>query len=417
MRWVVVGVIAVCCAESPSGREAHWREDLQFLESKFSAKGYTVDMSRGVSTRGQKDFEKLYPTFTSDIAALEAEISKLSDAEIVLRLMKLVASANVAHNVVQTPIGLGFFSRLPITFTWYADGLAVMGAASGYEKALGTRVLKIGGKTPEEILAALTPYVAHENDIWVRESSTQLLRARAMLDHLGVTDSEGRVVFTLEKPGDEPFTLTVPTGDPRLTIGTTDEVLHLPTPLFRTHPRSFYWHQYLDDSGTLFIQYNVCANDPKSPFADFARAVLADADSKSVKRVVIDLRWNGGGDSRVIRPLKSGLAGRLGKLGSIYVLIGARTFSSGADNAMELRDALHAKLVGEPTGAKPSSYGEVKYVTLPNSKLKVQFTSKWFGSESKSEPQTLVPDVPAPRSLADALAGRDPALEAALAAK
>ena len=84
------------------------------------------------------------------------------------------------------------------------------------------------------------------------------------------------------------------------------------------------------------------------------------------------------------------------------------------DNAAELRAALHAKLAGEATGGKPSSYGEVKVVELPNSKLKVQFTSKFFGSHKDSEAGELTPDIVVRRSLADALAGRDPVLDAVL---
>jgi C-terminal processing protease CtpA/Prc len=98
-------------------------------------------------------------------------------------------------------------------------------------------------------------------------------------------------------------------------------------------------------------------------FSKFAAAVLADAPRRPVKRAIVDLRQNRGGDSSVINPLKSGLERRLGAVGHVYVLIGPGTFSSGTDNAMALRDSLHATLVGEPTEGKPSSYGEVKLVT------------------------------------------------------
>lgn len=79
-----------------------------------------------------------------------------------------------------------------------------------------------------------------------------------------------------------------------------------------------------------------------------------------------------------------------------------------------MRSSLHATLAGEPTGGKPSSYGEVKCVTLPNSKLVVQYTTKWFRVQNDLEPAALETDVPAPLKLTDVLHGRDPALEAAL---
>jgi hypothetical protein len=128
------------------------------------------------------------------------------------------------------------------------------------------------------------------------------------------------------------------------------------------------------------------------------------------------LRRNGGGDSHVIGPLKRGLTARRNKLGKFYVLIGPGTFSSAVDNAIELQRSLGAVFVGEPSGGKPSSYGEVKQVALPNSKLVVQYTSKWFGSHKDSEPGDLTPAIPAPRTLVDLIAERDPALTAALTA-
>jgi hypothetical protein len=57
----------------------------------------------------------------------------------------------------------------------------------------------------------------------------------------------------------------------------------------------------------------------------------------------------------------------------------------------------------------------VKQLVLPNSKLVIQYTTKFFGQKEVAA-SALQPDIPAPRTLADALAGRDPALEAAIAA-
>ena len=339
-------------ADSPAERETHWHEDLQFLLSKFAARGTAVDLKRGISSRGQKDYDKLYPHLAPDLTELEGEVTRLSDAEIVLRLMRLIAAPNVAHNGVEMPVGTGFFARLPLEFRWFSDGLAVVAASEDYATALGTHVRQIGNKTPEEVLAALSPYIPHENEGWLRFMSTGFMRPRILLEQAGATDANGEVVLTLQKPGSAPFSLTVKAQDSRVKRATLQEVLEPPVPLYRGQPGRLYWHRYLEDSATLFIQYNACANDPKLPFSEFSKAVMADADAHPVKRVVVDLRANGGGDSRIINPLLSGLEQRRNRLGPVYVLIGANTFSSGADNAEELRRSLHATLAGEPTGGQ-----------------------------------------------------------------
>ena len=135
-------------------------------------------------------------------------------------------------------------------------------------------------------------------------------------------------------------------------------------------------------------------------------------DSHPVKRVVLDLRQNVRVRLRVIEPpLKSGLGRAEGE--DILWLIGPRTFSSAQLGAIEFRKDLHATLVGEATSEKPNSYGEVRPITLPNSGLTMQYSTKFFQFVS-GDPAALEPDVRAPRSLADAFAGRDAALEAAL---
>jgi hypothetical protein len=73
-------------------------------------------------------------------------------------------------------------------------------------------------------------------------------------------------------------------------------------------------------------------------------------------------------------------------------------------------------LVGEASGGMPDGYGEVNSLTLPNSKLVVRFTTKSWGPKAGSGPNTVTPDLSVPWKLADFIAGRDPALDAAIAA-
>ena len=404
-----VAVIFAGLVQSPPDQ---WHQDLQALSTGLKAPG--IRFAGGIATRGQKDFAVLYPNFDREIQSIEADVPKLSDAEILLRVMRLIASAHVAHNRVQPPAGMGFFNRLPVNFHWFADGLAVSGATPEYGAALGARVLSIGGLKPDQLLTSLEPYVSYENDAELRQGAADLMNARGVIEHLQLVDSDSHVTLEVEKAGGEPIKFSlpfVPAGVEKTNIW---DRIPPPVPLYRSHPRVYYWHEFLADSATLFVQYNRCENDRKLPFAEFAKKVLADADSRAVKRVVVDLRWNGGGNSRVISPLISGLASRRKALGPVFVLIGPSTFSSAVDNAVELQRTLAARLVGEPSGGMPGGYGEVATLTLPNSKLVIRYTTKAFGI---SGAKTLTPDVSAPFLLAEFVAGHDPALVAAIHAQ
>jgi len=404
-----------------SSQEARWREDIDAFVRGVSAEGTTVDLERGISSRGRKDFGKLYPRekFDPAIASLKQSLPTLSDAEIVVRLMQIVASAGVAHNGIDWPKGMGFEQRIPFTFGWFADGLAVTAATRPFAKTIGLRVLRIGSMTPPELLEGVSPFISHENQVWLRLNAPVFITLHPVLEHLGLIEPDGLVSVTLARPGSEPMVVRVPLVDSKEPKIGFWEALHISKPPYVSQLRKNYWHQYLEDSQTAYIQYNACANDRALSFADFTRDVVAeDIDRHPVKRVVVDLRWNGGGDSRVISPLKKALASRPNLAGHIYVLIGPNTFSSALYDAVEWKRDLRVTLVGEPTGGKPSgSYGEVNKLTLPNSRLVVRYTSKYFGGSTDMDAPSLMPDIAAPLALGDLMAGRDPALSAVLEAK
>lgn len=398
---LAVGVLAGCVwlgAWPIADREEAWRQDLKYLETELAGH--------------QKDFAKLYPHFHVEVEGLRGEVGKLSDAEIVLRVMKMVASAKVGHNIVYLPARKLGFQPIPLMLAWYSDGLAVGAASAEYASALGTHVVRIGSMTPEQVLAAVGPYISHENDASLRDQSNRYMQMICILKSVGAADSSDQVVFTLAKPGGEPFTITVAPAAGAKRISMFDG-LKIALPLYRKQPDLNYWYEYLEDSQALYIQYNRCVNDPKLPFADFVKNVFAFADAHPVKRAVVDLRLNPGGDSRVIGPLMSGLKGRGALRSHVYVLIGPRTFSSAQMAAVDFRHELHATLVGEPTGEKLNGYGEIKVLTLPGSGLKMQYSTKFFHL-GKDDEDALEPDFKASMSLSDALAGRDPVLEAAL---
>jgi hypothetical protein len=388
--------------QSPSAtRESKWQEDLNVFASRFP--------------KSQKDFAKLYQKdkFDEEVDAIRKDAPQLSDGEITLRLIRLVASAHVGHTTVYEPLG---FHRLPLTLYWFSDGLAVTAAAQQYEKAAGARVVRIGAMTPAQLEAAVAPYISYETDAALHQSSPNYMRLAELLHLLKLDNPDGSVDVTFAKPGGDPFTLTITPVFGPLTLETAYDILHIPSPLYRKQPASYYWYEYLPDSQTLFIQYNKCENDPKLHFDDFVNRMFAVVDSMPVQRVVVDIRFNGGGNSFVLSPLERSLKDRsaLSAPRHFYTLIGRATFSSGMDAAIDLRNHLHTILVGEALGEKPNSYGEVREFKLPNSGLVVQYSTNFQRLMKDSDPPSLEPDILATRSLDDFLAGRDPALDAAI---
>ena len=110
-------------------------------------------------------------------------------------------------------------------------------------------------------------------------------------------------------------------------------------------------------------------------------------DENGYSRIVIDLRYNGGGNSEVINPLIDVLRQ---KDAEVFVLIDEGTFSSAVLNALTLKEELGAVFAGRPSGGSASHYGELKSGTLPYSAMAFSYSTKFFDN-GVSGP--LMPDI------------------------
>ncbi|MGD0138863.1 MAG: hypothetical protein ABSD28_08305 [Tepidisphaeraceae bacterium] len=400
---------ATPAANNPTTRPSRWEEDLDYFARELPVR--------------EKDFFLLMPQdkFEREVAELKRQAPQLSDPDIVFQLMRIVASMGVAH----TEVAFGSATETmalhsyPVQLQWFSDGLAVVAAASEHQEAIGNRVVRIGSKTPEQVEAAVAPYIAHENDAHLHVESPRYMMLVELMRHENIADPTGRLRLTCAKAGGEEFTLEIASegfAKAGRSLMNAADVLRIPKELCRKHPRAFYWDEYLPQIQTLYIQYNRCADAPDNPFEDFATKLFAFIDAHPVQRVVLDLRFNGGGKTQIVDPLLDGLKSRpaLSAKEHLYVLIAGRTFSAAMDTALIFRRHLNAILVGEPAGNKPNHYGQADLFTLPNTKLQVQYSTEYVHQIRDADPLFLDPDILVPYSLDDFLAGRDPVLEAAL---
>lgn len=101
--------------------------------------------------------------------------------------------------------------------------------------------------------------------------------------------------------------------------------------------------------------------------------------------------------------------------GPVCILIGPATFSSATDLAAAVKDFHLATLIGEETGGRANSFGEVYPFLLPNSRVLAGVSSAYFvrASGDTTGHGGVRPDVEIRRTSEDARAARDPVLESA----
>ena len=96
---------------------------------------------------------------------------------------------------------------------------------------------------------------------------------------------------------------------------------------------------------------------------------------------------------------------------NFYVIIGKDTYSTGILHALNFKYKLNAYLVGYPTLTKINHFGGVKSFSLPNSKLKISYSTKYYRILENSDPDSLYPDIMVEKEFEDFLNGRDTAIE------
>ncbi len=373
--------------DAPAAARGDWRGDLAYLARELPARH--VDAFAHVDE----------VTWRREVAALDAALPTLDDAQIEAGLVRLVARIGDGH----TRLALPTREVYPLAFYDFRDGLRVIGAED--PALIGATITAIGDTPIAAARTAIAAYVSHDNEPALRSALAFALIDPVLLRGAGLSPD----------PGHATYHLTLVDGTVRAfaaTPGTRPKVAPPATiPWYLQRTQLAYWNEYDPAARLLYVAYNRC-QDSTPPLAEFAASTFAFADQRPVDRFVIDLRHNGGGNSAVLAPVLAALAARPAL--RVYAIIGRETFSSAVLNAIALRRA-GATLVGEPTGGAPSHHGEVKAFTLPARGLQVTYSTKFFANPDVTG-DAIAPDLPAPLDYAAWAAGRDPALEAIAAA-
>lgn len=378
----------------PEMSAAQWRDDLRHFARELPRRHMNAFHT---TTRHQ---------FDRAVAALDSAIPTLQGPQIVVGLMRICAMVGDGHTGVHQPAS---FPRLPVAVFWFGDTLRIVAAIADHRPLVGSKVLRINGTPIREVMARVSGVISQAENEWhTRGTSQSIMMLPDVLHALGIIPEPSSATFTLEDEHGAVADVTLapirldPQSPPRFLGPTT-----VP-PISRRNPESAFYWAVLPDSQTLYVNFR-----RYDRLEDNARRLLAFIDSARVTRLVIDLRQNDGGDfTKVRRALLPGIKrnGAINTRGHLFVIIGRRTFSAALANAVDFRKETNAILVGEPIGERPNSYSENDEMTLPNSRLIVSYSTRFY--RFVEEDVTVVnPDVRIDPAWADQKAGRDAVLE------
>jgi hypothetical protein len=362
--------------------------------------------------------------FRAEVDALARRASSISRDELlvgVLRIIALLGPRNGHTGLFPgDPDNVPPFHLYPIRLYRFADGVFVVDAAD--QSLVRDRLVAVAGVPVERVFQLVNPLTPQDNASNTRGMAPHFALTAEVLSGLGITDRAAPADFTFERPGGERVdVMLTPIPAPQYASEFADP-LHghypsvlpsAPRPLYLANSGKALWARTLADGRAVYVGYNAVV--PPAPAV--LRKIERLARGPRTRRVIVDVRLNGGGDNTTYGPLlalfRSPAVNRRGRL---YLLTGRATFSAAANFAAEIDRDTRATIVGEPTGGGVETYGDTTPVLLPSLGWYVYIAARYHARTRGPNDRRLAvaPDVRVDLTSTQYLAGRDPVLARAL---
>lgn len=336
--------------------------------------------------------------FLAEREKIARQTPNMTDAEFYWSVRHLLSLVGDAHTAAYSSDY--FMSVLPWSIKKFDEGWFILILDKAHEQYLGTRVVAINDLPIDEVVERTRQVISYEADSWLWQKVPDVLIWKDALEYLDIVEPDETVQVTVETAAGTEETFELPAYDDwsdekkqEILVGFQRDSVPV-----TAEQDAIYWSTALDES-TYFIQYNSCKEDPDLPMAQFVQQVEADLESGGYQNIIIDLRYNSGGNSEVIRLLEKALFFHSFNVDNVqfYILIGGRTFSSATIAATDFKKTTigNSIFVGQPTGGVLKCAGNVLPLFMENTPIAMQYSIKYFdllyGLEGPLEPDYVAP--------------------------
>ncbi|HLO99414.1 MAG TPA: S41 family peptidase [Fimbriimonas sp.] len=346
------------------------------------------------------------------VGQIRSKISKLSDDQIKVELFRYVASFGDGHTRIQIPN----VRRPRIQLFWFPDGIRVTAAAPEHKELVGSKVLAVESAPINELITKVEPLISHENPQGIKANTPNIITNPAILNGLGYKASIDEIKVRFERADGTTAVSTLPLSpsfvpQPDWTTISADN-----QPLCLQNRTKNVWFKHLPDLKAMYIAYNSVQNTPTQTIAAAATEIYKAIDESKVENIILDVRWNGGGNTFLSQPLINGLVERpkISQSGqNLFVITGRNTYSAAQNFTTDIGRLCRPIYVGEPTGSSPNFIGESIPYSLPYSGMTGTISDLyWQRSWPMDDRIWIAPEIPAPPSYQSFAQGKDPSLEA-----
>ncbi len=384
--------------------------------------------------------------FDAVVADLHRRAGALSDAEFMLGLARAQATIDNGHSNASAAAMVRRFPRLPVRMAFFGEELRVLRASRDHRDLLGLRVTHIDGVSVAEVARRFRDAFGG-TDANYRVVAPLLIETPAFLDAVGL--SGGAPTLRFVRAEGATIDRTLPPLDARsVDTGTFPGDLAMPwrrddprlipfapagSPLFLARPARGYWWQDLPELEAVYFNLRTNLNDDSAQsLRDFSQAAIEMLRSRRdrPRAIIVDLRFNHGGDLSLTHDLMVELGDAVGADGRIYLLTSGNTFSAAIVSMAFAKEAAPDRtlIVGEEIGDRLQFWAEGWSFELPNSGFRARYATAFYDLQKGCRGlfrcywgvfylfpvivDDLSVDIPAPLTFDAYAAGRDPALEA-----
>jgi hypothetical protein len=302
-------------------------------------------------------------------------------------------------------------SFYPVRLYEFEDGVFVVSAAD--PALVGAEVLSIGGVEIASLASRIAALVPRDNDSTIRARRPSYLVAAEVLEGLGIGDGTRQVFVVRTRAGDtiDAVLDPVPAAQYVATVDTDRRLPRWTGVRYLERRDEPAWVEQVAGGKVIVVAYNVTRGETEPLAAEIASIATREAPLA----LVLDLRHNGGGDNTTYGPLLRELE-RQAEAAHLLVLTSRVTFSAAMQLVVDLESRTNARFVGEATGASPNHFGDAIAVELPTAGLTARVATIHWETAGEDARLTREPDLGVALRSGDFFDGRDPVLEAALAA-
>lgn len=224
---------------------------------------------------------------------------------------------------------------LPIKFKIQNEHVYIINCSPELEDVIGSIIVSINDIDINKILDELEKIIGYSTIEFLRANQESSLCDLEILRSLPCVNSNSNVIT---------FKILQNNQLKDISLNSSE----LPPKIINITPEN-YSFEMVDDC--LIMHYNSC-ND-KEKMCILIEKIRTVAEKNNINNYIVDLRNNGGGDSRIIQPLIDYLNGK-----NIVVLINEKVFSSGRMAFVELKK-IGAYAIGTDISTSLNAFGNV----------------------------------------------------------